>query len=387
MSRWHTALSLTSLAAIGAIALACGPSSPDPDTAPDLFALAINGAPGGALLAVWGDPAEQRAWLVGGYVGVDPARVPDGRIGRLVEYNDGTFVTRCTTDQVLWWVHGVREAGATTVWAVGEGGRVIRLRDGRCEEIPLGVSFSEGAPTLWGLLVRAPDDLWMVGGSAQPTGPRGVILHGDGRTFTRVTTLPEAAREQNLYKLAQSGESLLVVGAGNTVLRGDSTGVFSAEPVPMRGGDNRLFTASCLGSMCLAVGGAASGFVLAKGLQGSPSSAWSTFQEELPGMNGVWVQDATNVFMVGADGTTMHTNGIQVLRPRALTQSTLHGVGGIGTRVVLAVGGELGVNDASQRAVVLVRDLNRDISRPYTFDGQRFTAQGELRRTLGSVGQ
>lgn len=389
--RLTLAVSLASLAAIGAIALACGPASPTPDTNPDLYELAINGAPGGALLAVWGDNSEQKAWLVGGYVGVDPTTVPDRRVGRLVEYANGTFVTRCTTDQVLWWVTGVRDGGSTAVWAVGEGGKVLRYRDGRCTELPLGITFDEGPPTFWGILARATNDFWLVGGSAQPNGPRGVIVRGDGAGFRRVTPPTEAA-EQNLYKVSQTSSSLVIVGAGNTILRGTLDGVFASEPAPARGGDNRLFTVSCFGSECYAVGGAASGFVLHIGgfnntLQPDAASPWSEFLRELPGMNGVWMQDSNNVWMVGANGTTVHTNGIQVFRPSTmLTQATLHGVGGIGTSVVIAVGGELGVSNASQRAVVLVRDASRS-GAVYTFDGMRFQATGSLRRSLGAVGQ
>ena len=61
----------------------------------DLFQLAVDEAPGGALLSVWVSPEENVAFLAGGYVGVAPADAPDGALGRLVRYENGAFVTVC----------------------------------------------------------------------------------------------------------------------------------------------------------------------------------------------------------------------------------------------------------------------------------------------------
>ncbi len=377
------AVTCASMTAIAAMALACpGPTPPDPG-GPDLYRVAVSGAPGGALLGVWGDPVGQRAFVAGGYVGVDPAMVSDGAVGRLVEYTGpGTFVTRCTTDHVLWWVHGVTDGGAVTVYASGEGGRVIRYRDGRCETLDLGLALPGGAPTLWGIDALAPNDVWFVGGSAEPTGPHGVVLRYDGTTFRQVTDLPPEAAGQNLYKLARWDAGLVVVGAGATVLQTNSTGGLDRVAVPVSPtGDNRLFTVSCQGSQCWAVGGSGAGIVLSGDTTGWRSPG---LFDGLPGLNGVWMQDASNVFIVGVGGFTMHTNGsVTYQPPQAPTTATLHGVGGFGT-TVLAVGGELDVRAPTQRAVILVRG---DASARFTLDGRAYTATGSLRTSLGGTGQ
>ena len=191
-SRTARAASLAALAVIGAMSLAC-PGPPPEETSTDLFRVAVNGAPGGSLLAVWGDPNGRRALLVGGFVGVAPERLGANPAGRLVEYRNGAFITRCTTDQVLWWIDGRTDEGVTTVYAVGEGGRVLRYDGGTCVNVDTGLTFAEGPVTWWGVLVRGARDVWAVGGSAQPTGPRGVVAHYDGTAWRRVADVPGRA--------------------------------------------------------------------------------------------------------------------------------------------------------------------------------------------------
>lgn len=365
--------------ACAALSLAC--PGPTPETGVDLFRVAVSGAPGGSLLAVYGDNTREEAWIVGGYVGVDPAAVPEGRVGRVVSFDGRTFTTRCTTDRVLWWIHGTRDETGLTLFAVGEGQRVLRVRDGRCETLDTGLSFTEGVATFWGVHAFSSQDVWLVGGSAQPTGPHGVLVHFDGTRFRRVTTLPPEALEQNLYKVTATRDGTMIVVGGSGVVLEGREGAMSAVQVPSRGFDNRLFTVSCGPLSCYAVGGTAQGLALSR-----RSGAWQPFGAlgEPPGLNGVFVQDESNVFMVGIDGLTAHTNGFSAfLPPRALTPASLHGVGGFGG-VVLAVGGELSERSASQRGVVLVRGND---SPSFTFDGRVFNATGNLRRAVGGSGQ
>lgn len=385
--------SLLAFAALGARSLT-GCPGPEPE-GDDLFRVAVSGVPGGSLLSVWAPPSADSgpAFLAGGFVGVDPARLAGTGMsaGRLVEYTPGRFVTRCRADAPLWWVHGVEGPGGSVreVWAAGENGTVLRYRDGRCETLPLGLTFPEGAPTLWGLWAQAPDDVWLVGGSAQPTGPKGVLLHYDGRAFTRPGLVPERARGENLYKIARSTDRYVVVGSEGVAFVTDGA---SAQEIPtgVTAADNRLFTASCDGAFCAAVGGVASGLVLTTfmgpdslRLNGEVSPAG-----QLPGLNGVFVQDAGNVFAVGVGGFTMHfgmrfpRGWVSYVAPRR-TEATLHGVGGH-RAVVLAAGGELDERTPMQRAVVLVRG---DASAQFTFDGRAYAAQGALRRSLGGSGQ
>ncbi len=378
------------LAASSALSLAACPG-PEPE-GNDLFRLAVNGAPGGSLLSAWGPRSHPGSvWLTGGFVGVDPARLAGTGMsaGRLVEYTAGRFTTRCRADAVLWWAHGVeRDFAVREVWAVGENGTVLRRRDGRCEALPLGLTFAEGAPTFWGVWADSPTSVWLVGGSAQPTGPKGVLVHYDGVSFTRVP-VPEPARDENLYKITRAANGFLVVGSGGTMLRmSDDGATVTPVPVPITSADNRMFTASCYGGTCFAVGGVASGFVL----RGGPGGGFARFEalSGLGGLNGVHVLDEFNVFVVGANGLTAHVaagarpgvDAPSYVSP-SLTPATLHGVGG-NNQITLAVGGELDERTPMQRGVVLVRG---DASERFTFDGQSFAATGTLRSSLGGSGQ
>jgi hypothetical protein len=377
-------------AALAASLAACPDTPPEGD---DLFRLAIHGAPGGSLLAAWGPRSFPGSiWISGGFVGLDPARLAGTghSAGRLVEYTSGSFTTRCRTDAVLWWTHGLERDGTTAeVWAVGEAGTVLRRREGRCETLPLGLDFPEGPVTFWGVWVASPTDVWLVGGSAQPSGPKGVLVHYDGTRFARVDAVPAGGRGENLYKITRAGDRYLVVGSGGVVLRMSADGA-SIEPVtaPIASADNRLFTVSCASSTCFAVGGIATGVVL----WGSPDGAFAPFESlvGLGGINGVHVFDERNVFVVGANGLTAHIATGDTPPPRApslvapaLTPATLHGVGG-SPQVTVAVGGELDERTPQQRGVVLVRG---DASERFTFDGRSFSPTGTLRRSLGGSGQ
>lgn len=380
------ALFASALTVTASLALPACPG-PAPE-GPDLFRVAVNGVPGGALLSAWGGGA-QAIYLAGGFVGVDPARLAGTGMsaGRLVEYGPGRFTTRCRTDAALWWVHGLAANGvATEVWAAGDGGTVLRSRNGSCEVLPLGITFAEGPPTLWGLWAQAPDDVWFVGGSPQPTGPKAVLLHYDGVRFERITSLPEFARTENFYKITRSGDQYVIVGSGGVALLGTGR-AFSAIEANIMRSDNRLFTASCADAVCLAVGGIGSGLVLAS-TTGPAGLRVNSQLSETAGLNGVWAQDAQNIFVVGVNGFTMHVRpnpyGYYQFYPAPQrTFATLHGVGG-NRNVVIAVGGELDDRSTAQRGVVLVRG---DDAETFSFDGRTYNAAGTLRRSLGGAGQ
>ncbi len=365
------------------VVLLLGCETAAPPAGPDLFRVAVSGVSGGSLLGVWGDGATSSAFIAGGYVGVDRALVTDGRVGRLVAYTAGRFETRCATDATLWWVHGVRAMGELTVYAVGDDARVVRLRDGRCETLTVDVPWPAGRPTFWGVYARRPDDVWMVGGSVRPDGPRGVVVRYDGERFTQVVDLPVEARDANLYKITAGRDgALMVVGANGLVLRYDGTR-WARLPATVRDEDDRLFTVSCVEGRddCYAVGGAGSG-VLLRG----DATRWESVATlgDPPGLNGVWAQDDEHVFVVGVGGYTAVVGGARPYVPtRRPTAATLHGVGGF-TGVAIAVGGELDERSASQRGVILVRG---DDAARFTFDGVVFEATGDLRPSSGGGGQ
>lgn len=391
MKRWQAVVTVAFALTTAAFALACGPD-PDPSAnAPDLFRLAVNGLPGGSLLSVYGSDRARTMYLVGGYVGVDPARLGAEPAGRMLSYDGrGSFRTACTADAVLWWTAPVDGAP----WAAGERGRVVRHREGgACEVVDTGLTFVEGEPTYWGF-TQLGSVTWFVGGSASPTGPKGVLVRYDGARFTRVE-VPAAARDVNLYKIAvRAANELVVVGERGVTFRLATDGSARVEEAPITGSDDRLFTVSCFGGGCWAVGGQNTGVVLYGAVETLSDTTRAFRWESRPftenqGWNGVWASDASNVFLVGVNGQTMHTNGLRSFTARALTPATLHGVGGWSapdgsSTVVVAVGGELDTANTTQRAVILVRG---DDSATFTVDGRPFTPTGELRRSLGGSGQ
>jgi len=357
--------------------LACAPT-PTPGAA--IFALGIDGAPGGALLSAWVEPGTaQRGWVVGGFVGVDPARIADGRVGRLLRYDRATLTTVCTTDRALWWVAAVADPAGEIVYACGEGGRVVRYHNGRCADFTIDPFGAEGLPTFWGLQARSATDVTLVGGSTAD-GPRGVLVHFDGQRFTRQEhLLPASARVRNLYKITVGALGDFVVGEAATLLHRTPTGAWESVAVPVRPDDNRLLTVSCdrLVPRCYAVGGVGTGLLLR-----GESTGWTvrTDLDDPPGLAGVWMQDANSIFAVGAYGFTMHTNTVSDYIPgSSATQAALHAVAGNAT-LVLAVGGELGRADPSQRAVLLTRGAG---TTTFALDGQTYTARGAVRPTLG----
>ncbi len=122
---------------------------------------------------------------------------------------------------MLWWTAPVDGAA----WAAGERGRVVRYREGTgCEVVETGLTFGGAEPTYWGF-TQVGNVTWFVGGSALPTGPKGVLVRYDGTTFTRVEVPPEA-RDVNLYKISsRTGGELVVVGERGVSLRVVRAGV------------------------------------------------------------------------------------------------------------------------------------------------------------------
>lgn len=211
-------------------------------------------------------------------------------------------------------------------------------------------------------------------------------MHWDGAAFRQETGLPMAAQRANLFKIDRdfSGRFVVVGTQGVVLARDPSTGTWSALTSDVRTTDNTFFTVSCHAS-CIAVGGIGLGLVARIGTTVTMLNTVGTIpSDELPGLSGVFMQSGLDTFIVGTRGYTMHTTGsVSYSPPTAPTTATLHGVGG-NQIVLLAVGGELGVTDASQRGVILVRGDN---SASFTFDGTAYAATGNLRTSLGGAGQ
>lgn len=354
--------------ALSALSTQCGPP------ANDVF-VALDNLPGGALLSVWVAPDATKAYFAGGYLGVDPAMLPDRNAGgRLLKYSNGRFETVCRTPSVLWWVYG----SGSTIWASGENGTVLRYTEGgMCETLDIGGMYPMGKPTLWGITADSAGSLWFVGGSPLPDGPRGVLLQYNGMTFQQAT-VPAAAQSVNLYKISPDATGLTVVGANGVILRRNSLdGVWQQQMVSGLGADNTLFTISCVSNgTCAAVGGAGAGQVLFR-----RADQWTVdpISNSLSGLSGVWLDRENRGFVVGRNGTTLSYNGSEFYRPMMnVTSNSLHAVHGSGT-LVFAVGGELDTPLPSQRATILLRGETRT---EFTFDGTVVRPTGNARPGL-----
>lgn len=237
------------------------------------------------VLGVWGAAADA-VWFVGGQ---------PGPYGRLVARFDGAAVARenAPPGPGLWWVFGL---DAERVWACGQGGVILARRGDRWVEEPSGLPDTT---VLWGLWASGSDDLWAVGGSTVPGGPKGVLLRSAGDGTWRPVEDPALPTDANLFKVWGSGpDDVHIVGDRGVALHWNGSAfrrVDTAEP-------ELLFTVhGRVGGPVLTVGGTARGGVWrwAEGWQ--PEA----LPEGTPGLNGVFVRADGTAIATGAFGTVL----------------------------------------------------------------------------------
>lgn len=177
-----------------------------PEAEAGLRAVSLDEAP--LFLSAWSSPNEAGAseiWLAGGSPAVG---------GVIARGGDALEYAPIPPGPPLWWIWGTGDR----IWAVGEGSRILTRRDGEWRREP--VDLPDTA-VLWGIWGSSATDLWAVGGSPRPDGPKGILLHsaGDG-VWTRVMdeALPTTS---NLFK--------------TTRLRPGPTRASSTRASPMRG--------------------------------------------------------------------------------------------------------------------------------------------------------
>jgi hypothetical protein len=180
---------------------------------------------------------------------------------------------------LLNWIHGF---SAQDITAVGNDGTVIHYD---------GSTWSEQAtPTvehLWGVWGATPDDLWAVGGNGN-AGSAATMIHYDGSAWSNVTvpTLQRADVFAFFKVWGRSADDIVVVGQKGALLHYDGVSWQErlvgapADLISVWGDDN---------DVTLAVGGRASGILSLESGGQWASASLSPF----PGINGVWVDDAT----------------------------------------------------------------------------------------------
>ncbi len=278
----------------------------------------------GALLSVWGR-ARDDVFTVGG----QPEFGGDLGYGRAFHFDgeEWSALSLPETTPRLNWVHGTD----TTVWAVGERG-VILARGADGEWL---VEASGTEQTLWGIWGPSDDALWAVGGD----GINGVptLLRREGGAWTMNSVPPLSVESKGLFKVwGSSPTDVHVVGDLGAQLHfdGDAWTALENESIA------DLISVWGLGEGdAIAVGGRSSARV----------SRWSgvawtgmTLTGE-PGLSGVWVDDAGEATIVGAQGTIWRLAPGSFTPEAAplVTQHFLHAVTGFADGTRFAVGGSL----------------------------------------------
>lgn len=229
-------------------------------------------------------------WAVGGGLGV-PGR------GALALRFDGTAWHELATGrgETLWWgfaVPGSGSAGsATDVWMVGEQGVILRYDGQRITVLPSGTTA-----TLYGVWGSSASDVWIVGGvpGAGRSDSNDVVLHWDGQTLTRDTTL--TPRGATLFKVwGAAADDLWVGGEGGLLWRRTAAG-WQDQGRVLDTASNVLTVHGCSATEVYAVAGSS--------VYQFDGRTWSVVKAAPSGANGVSC-GAAGVLVVGNGGTKL----------------------------------------------------------------------------------
>jgi hypothetical protein len=241
-----------------------------------------------AVLSVWGTGPTD-VYAVGGPVGNgQPTLALRFHRGAWRELNPGGTGT-------LWWVAG---SGATDVWMVGTGGRILHWD---------GESFAEHASgttaTLWGVWAASPDDAWAVGGT--PNGgtaaaaDNDLVLHWDGAAWTRVA-LPRRLGVALFKVWGSASDNVYAVGEGGVIWHRTAEG-WRLESEPPLATWPLLTVAGCGPDEVYAVGG--------RDVLRWDGARWAKEEVALTGsVNGV-ACGAGETLLVGSGGLKLRKSG------------------------------------------------------------------------------
>ena len=280
--------------------------------------------PSAAFLGIWG-PSASELYIVGG------SSLENG--GRILRYDGEAFKTETVPEgPLLWWVHGI---DSDHVWAVGEGGRILRKQ---------GEDWTDESPdiderlVLWGVWAAAPDDIWAVGGSVRRNGPKGVVLRSDGNGQWRRVEDAFFPSELNLYKVWGSrNDDVYIVGEGGVVLHFDGRIYRRLDT----GVSDLIFTIHGTDTDRVAVGGSDVGQIFSLDARGWTEQA----PGGIPGLNGVFMRDNGVGLAVGHRGVILYRDEAgswSRVRPKIqsiIGARTLHAVWA--QSYVWSVGGDL----------------------------------------------
>ena len=284
---------------------------------------------GRAVLSVRGD-APNDVWVVGG---------PLGNTGfeALAMRYDGSVWHDLAPGGLdgYWWTTGT---GPKDIWLVGEHGRTTHWD---------GAAFQELAPvttaTLYGAWAASPTDAWAVGGTTGGVpGPKDLVLHWDGASWTPVT-LPGMPLGITLFKVWGSGPNdVYVVGEFSVVWhkKGDT---WQREDVPIGVHGTLLTVGGCSANEVYAVG--------ESNVLRSDGTTWTKLAVDLSSrVNGVACNAPGDVAIVGSGGVKQRLVGASWIDEADKPPfADLHAAWADGTGTFWAVGGDfVGPPDAGK---------------------------------------
>lgn len=267
----------------------------DPSTAP--WSIPASDL-GGALLSITGT-AWDDVWVVGA----------DDGLGPTVGHHDGAAWSRLATGSEgdLWWAWQPPPAPLPShrLWAVGEGGRVLRYDGAAWDE-----TVTDPTLTLFGVWGATEDEVWAVGGSATAR-MTGAMFRWDGAAWSEVVLPPEAADVDAVYKVwGSAADDVWACGTGGVVLHFDGAAWTRVDV----GTDQLLLTVAGSGrDNVVAVGGFGNARVVR-----FDGAAWTDESPDfVADMNGVSVRGDAAV-MVGRTGAVYRrgADGLWVEDPR-----------------------------------------------------------------------
>jgi hypothetical protein len=279
----------------------------------------------GALLSVWGR-SDADVWAVGGQL----AAVGEPGVGLLM-HSDGTAWTTEALPAgtpLLNWVHGADGE----IWLVGNAGAALQRGPTGWTSVPTPVDVP-----LWGVFVLAADDAWAVGGDAFDLEGTPVILRWDGASWTD-SPLPALDRASAaLFKVwAAATDDVWAVGDSGVIVHFDG---MAWTQVPSGTSHDLISLWGTGPSDIVAVGGRSAGTVARY-----DGATWSTFDVQLPGLNGVWVDTDGAATIVGNRGAAaVLAAGSAELDddPTPAELMVLHAVFGFASGRRVSVGGSL----------------------------------------------
>lgn len=286
----------------------------------------------GVVMSVWG--AGDSVYSVGGQP--DQGRVWRRALSASAGEGEWVMQPNIPDGPLLNWVHGAEGH----VWAVGNDGRALRsVNEGAWTTFATGTTQD-----LWGVFAVSASEVWAVGGDANGDGDaHPVLLRFDGDQWSEVP-VPQLDRSgvRAFFKVwSDGGGRVWVVGMKGVIIAELGEG-WSQQVVSPHGESppNAEDLISLWGSQgeVVAVGGRSNG-VIARW----DGVSWrSQTIAGLPGLNGVWVDQAGVGHAVGVRGSavTIAPGSFEVERQRTYVTMVLHAIWSDGL-ARWAVGGTL----------------------------------------------